>query len=126
METIYKIKYYYHTGDSFTSEDKENVLEFEWKNLDIVKECLKRIKEHYKWYENKEKSYHLKEDKIEKPEWHNVKVEKYMLSNQHCLLNLPMDNGNEIQFWPPWIGYFEMLYGAEIIMNSDNDMKFEL
>ena len=125
METAYLIKYYYHTGDSFTSVDKEDVLEFQWKNLDIAKECLRRIKEHYLWYQSIE-NYRFVEDKVDKPEWHNVKIERHFKSNEHCLLNLPMDNGNEIQFWPPWIGYFEMLYGAEIITSVDTDMKFEL
>lgn len=125
METIYKIKYDYHTGDSFTSIDKEDILEFEWKDLHIVKECLKRIKEHYSWYDSIENSYY-RDKKIEKPTWHNVNVQIHHKSNEHCLLNLPMDNGKEIQFWPPWIGYFERLYGAEIIVEGDTDMKFEL
>ena len=34
---MYKIKYYYQTGDSFHTEEREELLEFEWKDLNPVK-----------------------------------------------------------------------------------------
>ena len=42
MEIVYQIKYRYQTGDSFHTENLEDVLEFDWKNLDVAKECLNR------------------------------------------------------------------------------------
>jgi hypothetical protein len=123
---MYKIKYTYQTGDSFHTEEREDLLEYEWMDLDTVKECLKRIREHYKWYQSLENSYSFRKEEVEKPKWHNVKVEKYIMSNQHCLMNMPMDNGNEVQFWPPWCGYFEHLHSAEIVIEGDTDMKFEV
>lgn len=120
---MYRIKYEYRTGDSFHTEDREEILEYEWKNLDVVKECLKRIREHYKWYESIENHYAYRHEKVEKPAWHNIQKQDYIMGNEHCLINLPLDNGKEIQFWPPWCGYFEQLYGAEIVP-CDNDMKF--
>lgn len=41
----YKIKYFYKTGNSFHTEDKEDVLEFDWENIELAKEALKRINE---------------------------------------------------------------------------------
>ena len=123
---MYKIKYHYQTGDSFHTEEREDLLEYEWKDLDVAKECLKRIREHYRWYESLENNYSFRNEEVEKPKWHNVKIEHHILSNEHCLMNMPMDNGNEVQFWPPWCGYFEDLYGAEIVTEGDTDMKFEL
>jgi hypothetical protein len=120
---MYKIKYSYRTGDSFHTEELENILEYEWEDLDIAKDSLKRIKEHYKWYEGIE-SHSRFSEKIPKPDWHNVNSEH--VSSEHYLLNIKMDNGKEVQFWPPWCGYFEALYGAEIISEGDNDMKFEV
>ena len=120
---MYRIQYQYQTGDSFHTEDREDILEYEWLDLDIAKECLRRIKEHYLWYESLENSYSFR-DPVSKPVWHNVKIQRLGDRNEHCLINLPVDNGKEIQFWPPWCGYFERLYGAEII--GDTDMKFEL
>ncbi len=43
----YKIKLYYSTGNSYMSEDVYDYLELTWKNLNIAKENLQRIKEHY-------------------------------------------------------------------------------
>lgn len=120
---MYKIKYTYQTGDSFHTEEREDLLEYEWKDLDVVKECLKRIREHYKWYQSLENTYAFRKEYVGKPEWHNVKYDK---RNEHCLMNMPMDNGNEVQFWPPWCGYFEHLHSAEIVTEGDTDMKFEV
>jgi len=46
----YKIKIEYCTGNSFGSEDESGYLDLSWKNIDIAKENLKRIKEHYEQY----------------------------------------------------------------------------
>jgi len=46
----YSIKVSYQTGDSFGSNDVEEVWE-DFDNLDIAKENLKRIEEHYRQYE---------------------------------------------------------------------------
>lgn len=124
---MYKIKYHYQTGNSFGSEEREDILEYEWKDLDVAKECLKRIKEHYRWYQSHENRYSFRNEEVVKPAWHNIDMGKRMIkSDEHYLMNMPMDNGNEIQFWPPWCGYFEHLYGAEIIIEGDTDMRFEL
>lgn len=47
----YKIKYDYNTGDSF-HEDRDQIsyLECIWTNLEIAKNNLRRIKEHYEYY----------------------------------------------------------------------------
>jgi hypothetical protein len=117
----YKIKYCYQTGDSFNTEVREDILEFDWDDLDIVKESLKRINEHYKWYSYNE-NYYSRREKVEKPDWHNVDTSH--VSSEHYLMNIRMDNGKEVQFWPPWCGYFESLHWAEII-TEDSDMKIE-
>ena len=116
----HKIKYFYQTGDSFHTEDAKDVLEIEWDDLSVAKESLKRIKEHYKWYQSLEHSW---EDELPEPNWFNV-TEKDELMRKY-LINLPLDNGKEYQFHAPWCGYFETLYGAEII-SEDDDMKFEV
>ena len=125
METIYHIEYSYRTGDSFGTQDHEDVLEYEWNDLEKAKESLARIKEHYTWYESKENHYG-REKKVEEPSWHKISGEHAQLGGEHCILNIPMDNGNEVQFWPPWCGYFESLYGASIVSDEDDDMSFQI
>jgi len=118
---MYKIKYNYKTGDSFHTEDREELLEYEWKDLGVAKEALRRIKEHYAWYESIENSWI---DDVERPGWHNIKLGSFIHKDQEQeLINIPMDSGEEVQFWPPWCGYFETLYGAQIVMGG-KDMEF--
>lgn len=117
---MYKIKFFYKTGDSFITEMLEDTLEFEWEKLDVVKECLKRIKEHYLWYKSIE-SYR-KDKPLDKPKWHNVNYDHK--SMEHHVINIPLDNGKDVQFIPPWCGYFEKLFSIEIILDLD-DIKVE-
>lgn len=49
---VYRIKYTYNTGDTFSTQDGlTGYLELTWQNLDIAKANLKRIEDHYKMYE---------------------------------------------------------------------------
>jgi len=54
----YKIEISYQTGNSFGIQDETEILG-EWENLDIAKENLQAIKEHYKLYKEEKsvKSY---------------------------------------------------------------------
>jgi len=119
----YTIECYYKTGNSFGSHEETTILEVSWDNLDIAKEALKRIKEHWEWYkyeDNKTNYRYFNTDKIvKKPKWHKVKTKW----DEHDLLNLPTDGGVDFQFYPPWIGYFETLRGAKIIV-ANSDMEF--
>ena len=114
-EDIYKIECKYRTGDSFNTYDETYKSEMTWGNLDNAKEALKRIKEHYLWYDSKNSRYAKKHSK---PKWHNLKYD-------FCL-KLPLDNGKEVQIFAPWCGYFETLYGAKIITEEDSDMSFTI
>ena len=123
---MYKIKVYYKTGDSFHTKDTHTILEPTWKNLEIAKENLQRLKEHYKI----EKEYSRicfnndAEDKFISsglPSF--IKIEK----RHHLLcMTLRLDNDNELQFYPCWCGYFEQLQWAEIIADKDSGMYFEI
>ena len=119
---VYQIKYSYRTGDSFHTEDREELLEYEWEDIKAAKEALRRIEEHYKWYESVNSPWM---DDVKRPEWHNIKPDSTTKDMEHNLLNLVMDNGEEVQFWAPWCGYFETLYGASIVI-SGKDMHFTI
>lgn len=111
---IYKIKYSYETGDSFGRHDAEGVLEMEWTNLDNAKAALKRIKEHWLWYEDQNVYYWKPDKSAPEPEWH--KGEEYDFT-----VKVLLDNGNEVKFCAPWCGYFERLHGAEIFVPAEYD-----
>ena len=64
----YKIKIEYQTGDSFHHEDAIDYLDYEWENIDVAKENLKRIEEHYKMHcaTNAFSNYDSQDEIIEK------------------------------------------------------------
>ena len=117
---MYKIKYSYRTGDSFGSEDREEILEYEWEDIELAKEALKRIEEHYRWYESVSSSYSFSPKTIERPEWHKNELDDkgYHETTIQNMIVLNMDNGKKVQFWCPWCGYFESLYGCELVLGE--------
>lgn len=124
----YRIEFDYTTGNSFGSElcENEPLDDFEWENLETAKRNLKRIKEHYKWYDEMENldRWALKKgkEKPKPPKWRKVRTQ---YGDKHALLNLILDNEKEVQFYPPWCGYFETLHSARI-KSEDPDMEFML
>jgi hypothetical protein len=129
----HKIKIWYTTGDSFGSQDRDEILEMEWDNLDVAKANLKRIKEHYICYKvdndfSGKKGYYYKslspEDKLiydtkKTRDWYST-PENW--DNYHYSICLKADNGNDWIISPFWVGYFETLNSAHII-SDDNDMN---
>ena len=119
---MYKIKYNYNTGDSFKEScGLEDFLEYVWSNLEIAKANLQRIKEHYEWYRLKNKQFYF--DSSKEKEVKN-KIKEYQTKDwfvkKHDSIKLMLDNENFVQFWPPWVGYFESLNYVEIV---DEKMK---
>ena len=146
--TKYRIKISYSTGDSLGSQDTYDYLELTWTNIDIAKENLLRIKEHYEMYRDlkdfrskstQEKGFSKNKDK----EWFVNVPKLYCISSGNAIeerhkkevgegnweyrpddyyarycLKLKADNGNSMQIRAFWCGYFETLYEAEI--ESDN------
>jgi len=117
---MFKIKYSYRTGDSFHSEDSEGILDFDWIDLQLAKQALQRIKEHYLWYESVTSYSRFNPNTLERPDWHVKELDENGLdkSTIQSMIVLQMDEGKQVQFWCPWCGYFETLYGAEIVLNE--------
>lgn len=127
---MYVIQYDYRTGNSFGLQDIYNELleEFSWENLEIVKENLKRIEEHYRWYREVEEngSQYKKRFNPEPkpPKWWDCEATSTCV---HNLINIKLDSKREKQFWPPWCGYFERLYAARIgLIGIKNEMEITI
>ncbi len=148
----YRIKVSYRTGHSLHSEDTSDYLELTWNNLEIAKENLIIIKEHYEMY----RSIHDYGNKIKRSQvFENNKTKEWFVNTPKlfCInsnraideknkgkigegnweyrpdecdaeycLKLKADNGNYMQLRAFWIGHFEQLYEIEIEVNND-DMK---
>lgn len=106
---MYRIKISYKTGNSFGSEDKEDFLDYTWTNIEMAKKSLERIKNHYEFYMEQSNVYEKPEGKL---------PEGVVWDTKYRAINLELldDNGKPYPIYPFWIGYFEKLYSAEIII----------
>ena len=115
---LYKIEVFYSTGDSYSSHDTSTILQMEWKSLDNAKLALRRIKEHYAWYQYKNDPPYMQRKKASEPAWHQGEEFDFTIK-------LMLDNGKDVKFSAPWCGYFEDLQSAKII-SEDPDMEFTI
>lgn len=127
---MYKIKYNYDSGDSFSiQEGLEDYLEIEWKNIEIAKANLKRIEEHYKQYceLNSYNRFNSNSKSREQILYENRNKDWFVKDKSsdisECCIILYTDEGNSFQFWAPWCGYFERLNFVELKV-KDYKIKF--
>lgn len=85
----YKIKIDYSTGDSFGSEDLTRYLELTWQNIDIAKDNLLRIKEHYEMYSDLE---NYSKSTLTEQEWFAKNKDKEWFVNKPKLFCISSGN----------------------------------
>jgi hypothetical protein len=113
----YKILIHYKTGDSFSSKDVETFLDGTWEDKNILKEIIKRIKDHNEWYLSNH-SYRIRKNTlVVEPEWHKGKPENSIV--------FITDKGSEYLQSAFWCGYFETLYGAKVVAEQEPEIGFE-
>jgi hypothetical protein len=99
----YKIKIDYLTGNSFGSEDASDIIELDWDNLEIAKENLQYINEHYKQYEecnsysfrkskSKDEIYESNKDK----DWFVGEIKYRTIADKCCISNEYYENNKEL------------------------------
>lgn len=123
----YTININYDTGDSFNQyPNQEETISLEWDNLDIAKENLISIKEHYNLYRASNSFYRKDLEKYQEEykdrEW---RVGDYNTFENSNSIKLKADNGNYMTLHCFWCGYFESLNYAEVILvnKQDDDMR---
>ncbi len=123
----YSIKIEYTTSDSFNPPRRQvENLELRWTNIDIAKENLIRINEHFTYYEAQDRFY-LKAQKEEITAKSKNQPWYYKEGKAHeaeSYLYLKKDDGTEHRICAFWIGYFERLIAAEIVIDM-SDMRIE-
>lgn len=111
----YIIRIYYTTGDSYTTRATTGDIGHSWENLDVAKQNLQRIKEHYEW------TAEVRWGNSVPPSWLNVdgigKKDGYY--KEQYYLNLLRDDGEEFIVPVFWHGVFESLRGAKILEDKD-------
>ena len=117
---MYDIRINYKTGNSFGRHDESDMVDLPVESLDIAKENLQRIKQHYLCVQDRD-SYH--------PKSHTpAPLPDYVLDNgwSYSLALKTSELNERIIIHPFWCGYFETLHGAEIISIGDDELSFEL
>jgi hypothetical protein len=126
----YTININYDTGDSFHSEyDVNETLDISWENIEIAKENLKRIQDHYNFvkkpysYEYRGKS----NKEIEEIKKNASKQPWFVSQYPEICLYLKLDDGKKFQQSSFWSGYFEKLNYIEIVVleKEENDLRID-
>lgn len=120
---MYQIEISYSTGDSYSTEDRERRIDFVWSDLEVAKENLRRIEEHYKMYQETGRNYHMPFKEIKrkygKEDWFvDITTIKGPTDPEFIVnhsINLVKDDGEDFRYSVFWTGYFEHLYGASIV-----------
>ena len=119
----YMITAFYTTGDSFSTYEATHNVELKWDNLEIAQENLERIRSHYIWYRDSEDRYQQKS--IPQPKWHkNLSKNLTDFFLQKHIIFLKTDEGKEMQYSPPWVGYFECLHEVKIGLSDIYKIEF--
>jgi hypothetical protein len=130
----YKMRFVYQTGGSFGSHQETTELEITWDDINLAKQNLVWIKEHYQMV-SELNSYKVRRNKLTKEEIieKNKDKEWFVLNKlsrgniDMCAaegsIKLKIDNGNIVQIGSFWIGHFEHLESVEIFF-EDKDLIF--
>lgn len=116
---MWEINISYTTGNSFGSEDTEDLVGYSWNNLEDAKEALAYIKEHYAAQQGlscRDKEFI---EKYGRKVWCDKEYPTV------CLL-VPDNDGGQHRISAFWCGYFESLQSASIITEEDTSMSFEV
>lgn len=125
---MYTIMIHYSTGDSFGSSDTTDELPVLWENLDKAKEALRVIKKHKEACDEIRASrYRSHEKEILKKyeaEYWFCTGKNFEDSHDYNFYVLD-DNDDKVRVYAFWMGYFENIQFAEIIIvpDKENDMK---
>lgn len=115
---MYTIKIDYQTGDSFHIEDCSRTLEANW-NLEVAKENLQRIKEHYQIIKDRDNYVSIGSSK-ETSLMKKIKTERwYVERNFEWSIKLLENDSTEKEYSCFWAGYFETLYGGTIVETDE-------
>jgi len=125
---MFTIRLYYVTGDSFHTEETSSLLGAAWNDLEKAKKALAYIREHREFVENKGSIYTKTSQKkfmraAHKFPWCAPQAkEPFDVEYQ---LQVELDDGSMQVIHAFWMGHFEHLQRAEVVIEEDNTTKFE-
>jgi hypothetical protein len=130
---MYDIEITYKTGNSFGSHTEVDLLHIPVSSIETAKINLARIKEHYKIYDKKHNSYRSPSEQlqIKLPDFYiseyyetNSKTNKKYKCECDGIKFLTDSTEHEV-IGPFWIGYFERLLSARVVVVGD-ELEFSM
>lgn len=134
---MYTIKVHYQTGNSFNTEDDVEEIGLVWKDKNLARLCLQSIKEHYTLYKEMDNNHSGRSfeeilSEVKNKAWFNStnvwgddirdRIDFHVSG-----LRAKMDDGTYRQVnTSMWCGYFERLYGAEVVCLQDDEDSFTI
>lgn len=117
---MHRILVDYLTGDSFSSYEVSDVLDWEWTDEKILKENIAAILEHDEFCQNYENDFLSNKERERLIDRNRDKfwfVNGNIYGKPACLyeINLKLDNGKIVKQFCSWRGYFEKLYFVKSI-----------
>lgn len=132
MTKAWTINVKYTTGDSFGSERTEETIGMVWRDLEAAKEGLRVIKKHKKACDEiRDARYQSNEEflraKLRDEYWFSSG--KGFENNHEYNLFMLDDDSQPQRVYAFWMGYFEQIHSAHIVVHVDvgdedsNDME---
>lgn len=128
---MYTFEIDYTDGDSFHSERTTRELEYRW-NLDVAKENLKRMKEHYKAYSSRNGYVSCMMKKMEDELLAEIKDKSWFVAKamygygngtgdwENHIMSKENDGTEKEYSTYTWTDYFAILHGARIVFVKEN------
>lgn len=108
----YKVIYSYETGGTFELHDEEREFEYRFDSEELAQEALQRMREHYDWQFSVD---NYREEDVPQPKWWKKEPSKYKYLADWSF-NVKGNDGNDVYLYGgSYLGYFETLYGAEVV-----------
>jgi hypothetical protein len=125
----YQIKVNYDTGNSFHNEYgvETFVEDITWSDLDVAKENLKRLEEHYKFVKAEDNTWRPRKCcEFKKIVEESKTKDWYSSSYPQFTVILKEDNGDDkITHTGAWCGYFESVNHMEIELIEDEERRID-
>jgi hypothetical protein len=128
---MFKIQVTYMTGDSFSDEQKIDVIDFNWKDITKAQQAVADIEQHYEFYKTCNASRTTRADieavakKLKKLKYYSEARDKTSTSKtpEFYSIALQLDDGTWQKVYAFWIGYFERLQALEIIVGEKRNIR---
>lgn len=116
---MYSIELTYTTGNTFGSDEVQRILDYEWDTEEKAINEMNKIRDH--WIYNKKLSSTHKQDEKKLLKTKAFMKEWFKPGESDYILILKDNDGNNIELYANWLGYFETLHSTKVINTNQKE-----